>query len=70
MVAKILTEVKVGLSEPIRHSLEMAVDFEGGTASGFCRQAILEKLIAKGYLQHPALAKYAPAANAERPATG
>jgi hypothetical protein len=59
-MAKILTEVRVGLSEPIRKSLEMCVDFEGGTASGFSRQAILEKLIAKGYLKHPALEKYSP----------
>lgn len=58
MAATIFSEIKVGLSEPIRKSLEMCVDFEGGTASGFARQAILEKLIAKGYLKHPALEKY------------
>jgi hypothetical protein len=38
----------------------MVVDFEGGTESSFGRQAILEKLIQKQYLQHPALEKYAP----------
>lgn len=65
MTAKILTEVKVGLSEPIRKSLEMCVDFEGGTASAFCRQAVLEKLIQKGYLQHPALEKYSNAGAAK-----
>ena len=53
MVAKILTEMSVGLTPEIDAALEIAADFSGLRPSQFARQAVIEKLVREGYLETP-----------------
>lgn len=64
MAARILSELSVGLTDEISAALKLASEFAGIKPSQFGRQAILEKLVREGYLQHPAarLVNKAPAA--------
>ena len=58
MVAKILTEMSVGLTPEIDAALEIAADFSGLRPSQFARQAVIEKLVREGYLKHPGMARF------------
>ena len=53
MVAKIKSEMSVGLTPEIESALKVATDFVGMKPSQFGRQAILEKLCREGFLKHP-----------------
>ena len=64
MVARIATELMVGLTEEQHQALSIAVDLLGFKPSQYGRQAIVERLIRDGILQNP-LAKYQAAANAK-----
>jgi hypothetical protein len=52
MVAKIKSEMSVGITNEIKSALEVTTEFQGTTPSQFGRQAILEKLC-EGFLKHP-----------------
>jgi hypothetical protein len=53
MAAKIKSEMSVGLTPEIEAALNVAVEFQGMKPSQYGRQAILEKLVAQGFLKHP-----------------
>jgi phage portal protein BeeE len=53
MTASVLKEMSVGLTPEIEAALNIAVEFEGIKASQFGRLAILERLVARGYMNHP-----------------
>ena len=55
MAVKIKSELAVGVTEEIKSALVIATEFQGTTPSQYGRQAILEKLVREGYLQHPAM---------------
>ncbi len=55
-MAKIKRERMIGLTENIEAALMMVEDFSGLKPSQYCRQAILEKLVRDGFMQHPAAA--------------
>ena len=55
MAAKIKSEMSVGLTPEIAAALNVAVEFEGVKASQFGRMAILERLVARGYMRHPGI---------------
>jgi hypothetical protein len=55
MVAKIKSEMSVGLTPEIESALKVATDFVGMKPSQFGRQAILEKLCREGYLRRPGM---------------
>jgi hypothetical protein len=57
-VAKIKSEMSVGLTPEIEGALKVATDFVGTTPSQFGRQALLEKLVREGYLRHPGIQNY------------
>lgn len=57
-LAKIEREISVGLSKEIEAALNVATAFEGIKASQFGRMAILERLVARGYLKHPGIQSY------------
>jgi hypothetical protein len=44
----------IGLTEQIEAALTMVEDFSGLKPSQYCRQAILERLVKDGFMQHPA----------------
>ena len=50
MTKRVTLEMSVGLTEPIRDHLQMAVEYQGIKASTFGRQAILEKLVRDGWI--------------------
>jgi hypothetical protein len=52
-VAKIKRERMIGLTDAIDAALAMVEDFSGLKPSQYCRQAILERLVRDGYMQHP-----------------
>jgi hypothetical protein len=58
MVAKIKSEMSVGLTPEIEEALQIATEFQGMKPSQYGRQAILEKLVREGYLRHPAMRNY------------
>lgn len=58
MSAKIKTEMSVGLTDEIQSALQVAVEFQGMKPSQYGRLAILEKLVAQGFLKHPGIASY------------
>jgi hypothetical protein len=58
MVAKIKSEMSVGLTPEIEAALNVATEFEGIKASQFGRMAILERLVARGYMQHPGIQNF------------
>lgn len=49
MVAKIKSEMSVGLTPEIQEALQIATEFQGMKPS----QAILERLVREGFLKHP-----------------
>ena len=53
MVARIKSEMSVGLTPEIEQALHLATEFQGMKPSQFGRQAILEKLVREGFLKHP-----------------
>ena len=53
-MAKIRRERMIGLTEEIDAALAMVEDFSELKPSQYCRQAIKEKLIRDGLMQHPA----------------
>lgn len=55
-MAKIKRERMVGLTDQIDAALMLVEDFSGLKPSQYCRQAILEKLVRDGFMQHPATA--------------
>jgi hypothetical protein len=57
-MAKIKRERMIGLTENIEAALMMVEDFSGLKPSQYCRQAILEKLVRDGFMQHPAAARF------------
>lgn len=65
MAAKIKSEMSVGLTPEIAAALNVAVEFEGVKASQFGRMAILERLVARGYMRHPGIQNYQNNADAE-----
>jgi hypothetical protein len=56
MVARIKTELAVGVTEEIRSAPENAVAFSGIKASQYARIALVEKLCREQFMQHPGLA--------------
>ena len=62
MVAKIKSEMSVGLTPEIQSALQIATEFQGMKPSQYGRQAILEKLVREGYLRHPAMRYETPQA--------
>ena len=65
MAAKIKSEMSVGLTPEIAAALNVAVEFEGVKASQFGRMAILERLVARGYMRHPGIQNYQNNTDAE-----
>jgi hypothetical protein len=61
-MAKILGEVNVGITEQISEALKIACDFSGLKPSQYCRQAVLCKLVAEGFMQHQMAVKQQNAA--------
>jgi hypothetical protein len=57
MAAKIKTELAVGITEEIKNALEIATDFCGMKPSQYGRQAIVEKLVREGFLEHPGMVR-------------
>jgi len=53
MSGRITREVFVGLSEQMATALEVACTFTGVKASIYGRQAVLQRLVAEGFMQHP-----------------
>ena len=53
MVAKIKTELSVGLTQEIEQGLKTACEFEGSKPSQYARQAVAQRLVREGFLQHP-----------------
>lgn len=53
MSAKVTEELSVGLTGEMLQALVVATEFQGMKPSQYGRQAILEKLINQGFLQHP-----------------
>jgi hypothetical protein len=53
MTKLVTLEMSVGLTEPIRDHLQVAIEYQGIKASTFGRQAILEKLVRDGWMKHP-----------------
>ena len=47
----------VGLTDAIEAALTMVEDFTGLKPSQYCRQAMLEKLVRDGFMQHPGAAR-------------
>ena len=66
MAAKIKSEMSVGLTPEIEAALNVAVEFEGIKASQFGRLAILERLVARGYMHHPGIKNGAEVKPAEK----
>ena len=56
-MAKVTRERMVGLTENIDSALTLVEDFTGLKPSQYCRQAILERLVKDGFLQHPGAAR-------------
>jgi hypothetical protein len=56
MVARIKTEIAVGVTDEIQVALENAVAFSGIKASQYARIALVEKLCREQFMQHPGLA--------------
>ncbi len=56
-MAKIKRERMIGITDAIDAALAMVEDFSGLKPSQYCRQAILEKLVRDGFMQHPAAAR-------------
>jgi len=63
MKTKIEIEMSVGLTPQMREALEIATTFQGSNPSQYTRQAVVERLVREGFLEHPGQ-KYATAANA------
>jgi hypothetical protein len=57
-MAKIKRERMIGLTDQIDAALMVVEDFSGLKPSQYCRQAILEKLVRDGFMQHPAAAHF------------
>ena len=55
MTARVLKEMSVGLTPEIEAALNVAVEFEGIKPSQFGRLAILERLVQRGYMEHPGI---------------
>lgn len=53
MTARILTELSVGLTPEIEAAMKVACEFQGMKPSQYARQAVLHKLVAEGFMQHP-----------------
>jgi hypothetical protein len=51
--AKIKLLLTVGVTNEIKNALEIAAEFGGSTCSQVARQAILEKMVREGFMQHP-----------------
>ncbi len=56
MAKRIKRERMIGLTDAIEAALTVVEDFSGLKPSQYCRQAILEKLVRDGFMQHPAAA--------------
>jgi hypothetical protein len=56
MTARVTEELSVGLTGEMLHALIIATQFQGMKPSQYGRQAILERLVREGFLQHPAQA--------------
>jgi len=54
MTAKVTEELSVGLTGEMLQALAIATEFQGMKPSQYGRQAILERLVREGFLQHPA----------------
>jgi hypothetical protein len=55
---RIETELSVGLTKAQAEALAVAVEFQGLKPSVYCRGAILNRLVAEGWLKHPGFVKY------------
>jgi hypothetical protein len=53
MSGRITKEVFVGLSEQMAEALTVACTFSGVKPSIYGRQALLQRLVAEGFMQHP-----------------
>jgi hypothetical protein len=53
MAARILSELSVGLTPEIEAAMKVACEFQGMKPSQYARQAVLHKLVAEGFMQHP-----------------
>ena len=53
MTARIKSEMSVGLTDEIQAALMVATEFQGIKPSQYARQAILQRLVAEGFLRHP-----------------
>jgi hypothetical protein len=58
MAARILKEMSVGLTREIESALHVATEFQGTKPSQYARQAILQRLVAEGFLRHPGINNY------------
>jgi hypothetical protein len=61
MVARVTIEMTVGLTPEIDEALKIATEFQGVKSSTFVRQAVLQRLVAEGFMPHPVHAKLAAA---------
>ena len=55
---KYTSDLSVAVTEEIQAALEVAADFSGLKPSQFGRQAIIEKLVRDGFIQHPGMARF------------
>jgi hypothetical protein len=55
-MAKIKRERMIGITDAIDTALAQVEDFTGLKPSQYCRMAIQQRLVADGFMQHPAAA--------------
>jgi hypothetical protein len=51
-------EISIRLTRPQAEALALAVDFKGIPGSIYCRGAIIDRLVAEGWIKHPAAIKH------------
>jgi hypothetical protein len=62
---RIETELSVGLTKAQAEALAVATEFQGLKPSVYCRGAVVNRLVAEGFLQHPGMARLVPKEAAE-----
>ena len=51
--ARLTVEMSVSLTPEMDQALKIATEFQGMKPSQYARQALLERLVAQGFLEHP-----------------
>lgn len=51
--ARLTVEMSVSLTPEISQALEIATQFQGMKPSQYARQAVLERLVSQGFIEHP-----------------